>query len=431
MYCNVNDFTGKTDSETIENAIKSKGDRIVFIPARHSEIEPERDYWLIDRAILLPENTTVIMSNCKIKLSDKCRDNFFRTANCGIGISDIKPIKNIHIIGIGHCVLEGADHPRATGDSGKTLNCPAPKRREDICAIADWVPDERRSPEKLNFADIHDHTYGTDAGKEGESQHGDWRNIGILFARAEHCSICGLKITEPHGWAISLEDCSHCRIEKIEFEACMAREIDGLLQNCENQDGIDLRNGCHDIIISDITGTTGDDIIALTAIAVHGRKLRESGTLDSTHIMHNDWDKRCPDIYNVTIRNIAGYPKGGCAMVRLLAVETKIYNVTINNVIDTSPDDFRARTALLIGAVDGAYGCSFPGEHSRICATGIISNCVFPVLLLGYLENSVLSDIVNRNPEGPAIKVDHKDGLKNVQIGAVSTANEVIVKPEE
>ncbi len=427
MYCNANDFSGKTDSDIIESAIGNKGDRIVFIPARHSAIEPERDYWLIDRAILLPENTTVILSNCKIKLSDKCRDNFFRTANCGIGITDIKPIKNVHIRGIGHCVLEGADHPRSTGDSTKILKRPAPKRFEDICTIADWVPEERRSPEKLNFFDVHGHTYGTDAGKEGESQHGDWRNIGILFASAHHCSISGIKITEPHGWAISLEDCSDCRIERIEFEACTVREIDGLVQNCENQDGIDLRNGCHDIIISDITGTTGDDIIALTAIANRDKELRLSGTLNSTHVMHNDWNKRCTDIYNVIIRNVLGYPRGGCALVRLLAAETKIYNVTVSNVVDTSPEGFRSRTALLIGEPDGEYGRNLPGSITRICASEIISDCDYPVVVEGYLENSVLSDIVNLNTAAPVVKVMREGGLKNVHIGAVSTVGKDII----
>ena len=84
---NVNDHIGKTDSETFENAMKNKGaDGIVIIPPRVSDIEPDRKFWLIDRAILLEENTTIIMQNSTIKLSDNCRDNFFRSANCGLGI---------------------------------------------------------------------------------------------------------------------------------------------------------------------------------------------------------------------------------------------------------------------------------------------------------------------------------------------------------
>lgn len=75
---NVNDYIAGCDSETIERAIAAKGqDGIILLPPRKSDKEPERDYWLLDRAILLPENTTVILQNCKLKLSDRCRDNFF------------------------------------------------------------------------------------------------------------------------------------------------------------------------------------------------------------------------------------------------------------------------------------------------------------------------------------------------------------------
>ena len=83
----VNDFKRISDNETLEAAIANVGrDGVVVIEPRVSDIEPERDYWLLDRAILLPENITVIVRNCMIKLSDRCRDNFFRSANCGMGV---------------------------------------------------------------------------------------------------------------------------------------------------------------------------------------------------------------------------------------------------------------------------------------------------------------------------------------------------------
>src|SRR5690606_15145127 len=101
--------------------------------------------WLLDSAILVRSGTVLELENCHLKLSDKSRDNFIRSANSGLGITEIAPLENIHIRGIGRAILEGADRPRATGDGAKTLG---------------------------------KHSYGTDAGKEGESQLGDWRNIG-------------------------------------------------------------------------------------------------------------------------------------------------------------------------------------------------------------------------------------------------------------
>ncbi|MBR2871840.1 MAG: hypothetical protein IKB98_10815, partial [Clostridia bacterium] len=113
---NVNDYKGRTDSERIENAMAHLDkDGIIQIPPR--EDLDGRTEWLIDRAIILKDNTTVILQNSTIKLSDNCRDNFFRSGNCGLGIEDIKPMSNIHIIGVGQSVLMGADHPRATGDA--------------------------------------------------------------------------------------------------------------------------------------------------------------------------------------------------------------------------------------------------------------------------------------------------------------------------
>ena len=128
---NVNDFLKQNDNEALDAAIAARGaDGTVVIPPR--EHADGRDYWLLDRAILLPANTTVLLQNCRIKLSDNCRDNFFRSANCGIGIEENEQLSNIHIMGAGNAVLEGADHPRATGDGSKKLKNPCPFTVEDI-----------------------------------------------------------------------------------------------------------------------------------------------------------------------------------------------------------------------------------------------------------------------------------------------------------
>ena len=82
----------------------------------------------------------------------------------------------------------------------------------------------------------------------------DWRGIGVLFANVSDFSISGLRIKDSHGWGISLEACSNGRVEKIDFDAHMHKMIDGVYMNTENQDGIDLRNGCHHIVVSDVTG---------------------------------------------------------------------------------------------------------------------------------------------------------------------------------
>ena len=412
---NANDFRGKTDSETLEMAMAARtADGVVLIPPRESDSEPERRHWLIDRAILIPENTTVVLRNCRIKLSDRCRDNFFRTANCGFGFPDPAPIRNVHIRGEGLCVLEGADRPRATGDRSKRLHAPCPHRPEDLIAMdADWIPEERKKAGTLDFWDVHNHSYGTDAGKAGESQYGDWRGVGVLFANARDFSIENVRIVESHGWGISLEACSYGRVEKISFDARMSKEIDGMLMNMENQDGIDVRNGCHHILISDVTGETGDDVIALTAIVPDQETFTPGGSLCTTHVMHNDWTRRERDIHDIVIRNVIAWSYL-CWTLRLLPANTRIYNVVVDGLVDARPAIGERGGTILLGEAGTRYGTNRPESMSGISISNVVCNSSTAITLSGYLKDSVITNVVNRNPATPALRVKREDGMVNV-----------------
>ncbi len=416
----------RSDSDILESLISSAENGVVIIPQRVSEYEPERKHWLIDRAILLRSDTTVILRNCKIKLSDKCRDNFFRSANCGLGIEDIKPAHNIHIIGEGYSSLEGADHPRATGDETKVLKYPCYNTKEDIVKYADWISDERRAKGEPNFWDYHLYTCGTDARNPDEKQTGDWRNIGILLALVDNFSIENIHIVESHGWGISLEACSHGHLSKIDFHAQMQRTIDGVLNNVENQDGIDLRNGCHDITVTDITGHTGDDLIALTAIATPSDDPKPSGIIDSTHIMHHDWSRRERDIYNIMIRGVIGRSQGGsahgcCSMIRLLPAGTYIRNVIISDVINTHPDGLREGYTLLLGEGNN-YGENFKDSMKNIVISNIVCDSIKAIGIRGHITDSVISNVINRNPECEAVTVFDGKYLGNVTISNTISA---------
>ena len=105
----------------------------------------------------------------------------------------------------------------------------------------------------------------------GESRTGDWRNIGILLAYVERFSIENIRIKDSHCWAISLERCAFGRVRDIDFASTGSKVIDGDTETILNQDGLDLRQGCHDITIENITGYTGDDLVAFTNILREGR----------------------------------------------------------------------------------------------------------------------------------------------------------------
>ena len=357
------DFQGN-DNDRIQAAVDcaNANDGRVIVPAK-----PDGSCWLLDRAILLPSHTTLLLQGCHIKLSDRCRDNFIRSANCGMGITDNIPAEDIHIVGEGTVLLEGADHPRSTGDGGK------------MCSTHTTELNWKRS-------------FGTDEGVEGESQQGDWRNIGILFANVTGFSISGITMKNYHCWGISLEKCVNGKVTGINFIARQDQEIDGELQTCLNRDGLDLRTGCRDIDISDITGDTGDDIVALTSIV---SKDREGGQLCVTEVSANRLNDE-HDIRNVTIRNVSGKTK--CAMIRLLCSENApVHDVTICGVHDLSPDSARTGCTLRIGETDTRY--CVQGTIYNISVSDVVSNANKCILMLYSLKNAHFRGITNNNPE--------------------------------
>ena len=367
-YTDPNNYEG-SDIERINAAVRDarKTGGIVRIFKRKPDKQSDREHWLIDSAILLPGNTTLYLMNCKIKLSDKARDNWIRSANCITGDPEVKKLSGIHIIGEGSAVLEGADHPRATGDSGKTLGV---------------------------------HTYGTDAGKKNRRQKGDWRNIGILLSKVNDFSIKNLSLVNSHAWAISLESCEKGILRDLHFESEENVTIDGKKVKILNRDGLDLRKGCRNITIENITGSTGDDLIALTAL---GNKVRKSGILNGTEFYGGSAEPGAKDLFNISIRNIRGYCAGGHHIIRLLNNSgIKLYNIQISNLLDTSPAGIHAKAAVKIG--DQAYGGPAPlGDTSDIQITAIHSKAKNAILLGGSLKDSMISDVLVCNPENEGV----------------------------
>ena len=378
-----NDYTG-TDSERIEKAVAASAQfgGLVRIPARRPDADSPRTHWLLDRAILLPSNTTLLLENSVLKLSDNCSDNFIRSANAGPGIAKVEPLENIFVVGVGNARLEGADRPRATGDSGKRIG---------------------------------ERTYGTDAGKDGVSQTGDWRNIGILFAKVKNFGIENLTVVNSHCWGISLEKCEFGRVARICFDSAERREIDGKLETTLNQDGVDLRKGCRNITIESIRGRTGDDLVALTAI---GTKARSGGSFDSTEVSEFD-PSDDNDIRDVVIRDVVGYSVGGHQIVRFLnASGIKIYRITLDSLTDTAPTPGYDRATIRIGDANPAWGGVTPvGDTFGFVIRNVHSSSKHAVLIAGSLTDSMIENVVNYNPAISGVTFESgKENVRNVVV---------------
>ena len=373
-----------TDSERIEAALTyaKRNNLPLEITARKPDSLANREYWLIDRAILIPGDFEVRLIDCKIKLSDTSRDNFIRSANCGRGIETIHPLANIRIIGSGKAVLEGADHPRSTGDSAKRIGV---------------------------------NTFGTDAGKTQESQNGDWRNIGILLAEVNGFRLENLVLSDSHCWAISLEYCRTGTVRNIQFQSNGTKTIDGKSEKILNQDGLDLRRGCSNIDIDGIYGHTGDDLVALTAIPDRPNGTSPAGKLDKTMVSALDLPSSRDAIEHITIRNVKGFCAGGHHVVRFLnSSGIKMRQIHLENVEDLSPEGLRAFATVKIGDSNPNWGGVTPlGDTTEFTIKNVRSRAKSAVKIAGSLSDSTISGVTNLYSNGKTFLFE--SGQRNVR----------------
>lgn len=155
--------------------------------------------------------------------------------------------------------------------------------------------------------------------------------------------------------------CSDGEIRDIRFEADLSwvsddgktrdpnrRPTAGEYKNLlvKNADGVDLRRGCHHILIENVSGFTEDDTVALTNIP--GK--------DKVH--PDDVVGLCPDIHHVTIRNIRAETWRWMNIVRLLATdEGRVHDIVIDGIHEARlPDmDWRALSAVQINDAREEY----------------------------------------------------------------------------
>lgn len=325
-----NDFRKGTDSDRIEAAIKKAlrtGANSIEIPRVNKRRKTPE--WLIDRAICLPSDFMLVLNNCLVRLAPGVQDNII--TNAGARTVPLSGNRNIRIIGKGNALLSGG-------------------------------------------LEAHFNPPGDKSG---------YRTIGLLLYNTQYFTIDGFKMEETHAWAISVENgCAYGRIANIEFSNT---------NKYPNQDGIDVRKGCHDIVIENITGVTGDDVIALTGLRTNNDTSKVTMQVGGRKSGDND------DIYNVTIRNIQAKCIGGHAIIRLLNQDgIKLYNIFVQNVMETSTaNEIRPAAAIRIG--EERYWSSrmnVLGETYNIIVNQVLSRAKSIVKIVGTLKNSSFSNII-------------------------------------
>ena len=265
-------------SSLIDDAIKD-GSRTATVSGR----------WEIDDAVRIPSDFTLILENCHLSLADGSYTQIFVNENHDTDLGRTVEGTNtgIRIIGRGKAILDGGKY---NGLSEKNHSC-------------DGLPPI-------------------------------YKNNLILFTNVDNFHISGLSCRNQRWWATNFIFCRNGYIGDMDFcssdigIAPSGEEYHGLMREkydevlVKNSDGIDLRIGCQNITIENISGFTEDDTVALTGLY---------GMTESDFMV----DGLSTDICNIEIRNVRS--SAFCTIVRMLNQSgVRLHDVTVDGVYDSA-----------------------------------------------------------------------------------------------
>ncbi len=340
VYASDPQFWGATDSETIQNAInfaEETGRNRVVIPRRNERTG--ENVWNISSAILLPSDMTVLLEDAHLRLTDGCYDNIFRNRNIFTpeGNTLEGEQRNIRILGSGNALLDGGNHN----------------------GLVEQM--HRDDPVKWPRLSV---------------------NLLVFLHNTRDFTIEGLNIINSRWWSVCLVYCRWGRVANLDFK---------MYGTSENQDGVDLRIGCEYITVENITGITGDDTVALTALP-KDHLVPET----ALYVEGKSWD-----IHDITIRNIIS-SSHGCGVVRFLCEDgAREYNITVDGIKDTTGSI--SGTAIIMGTTDPHF--ANPGHK------------------MGDFENIVIRNVFTQGQRGISIA----EPVKNLVVENLTTygVNEV------
>ena len=288
---NTIELFGANDSETIQNAISAAiadGCRKVVIPRYN--LRTKSCEWRIVDSILIPNDFTIVLDNCYMVQENGTFCPMFTNENSSIRPQTLELEQHdITILGEGNVTLSGGEHNGLVERSAGKYGLPT-----------------------------------------GISLH----NPIFLWINVRRLCVENLHIEHQRHWAINHIYCNEVKIKNIDFFA---------YPHVPNMDGIDLRKGCQDFEIENITGRTGDDTIALTAI---------SGVAETGATVEG----KSHDICNVKIRNVLS-DAFNYMNLRLLAQDgNKVHHIDADTIMDTSEHYTKKKSLATVSiGTQGAY----------------------------------------------------------------------------
>lgn len=219
----------------------------------------------------------------------------------------------------------------------------------------------------------------------------------VKLHNVRNFTVEGFRVEGSSSNAIGLMYCAYGKTCNIDFAgACTA----------EDQNGIQLRRGCHDVTVENITGVVAGDVISLAAEANPERDV-------AAHVMG-----LVIDVRNIIVKNI----KATCCghLVKLFNQDgVLLYNILIESVSDTSADysENRPFSAVMIGdpAAKPNDRAALPGETKTITVRNLFTHARYGVAICGALTNTLFESIhVHGDCEYAIATVGQENTLVNV-----------------
>lgn len=219
-----NDFEGANQMERIRAAIDFTQYQGFGVVELGYDTIDNTNTWTLTEAILIPSNCWIYINNSTVQQAPRVFDNMFR--NAGIVPSpnpynealELNENTNIRIFG------NDKTKSKIIGNNDNPYTAPNPVTGG---AAVPWTGDY----------------YG-------------WRGVKILFANTKNYRVYNLSVSKVTSWSILNEHgCSNFKYHDIIFNSTV-----------KNGDGINVRTGCSDFEIFNISGTTSDDMIAINTL---------------------------------------------------------------------------------------------------------------------------------------------------------------------
>ncbi len=331
-FVSANETLRADDAATVQAAIAlaaAEGCRKAVIPRRNARTG--ESLWVFDRAVELPSDFTLILDNCVVRQGLASYENLF-TNERSYDLDYINRPENrshdIAILGEGNTILDGGAQNMLREKTKGQFGLPASCHKNSLCR---------------------------------------WWHVDGLRLENVH-------LRNPRYWALVHLFCHRVTLKNINFQA---------EPHIPNLDGIDLRVGCQDFYIENITGRTGDDSVALNAMSSKAAQKEYPA----------EWT---PHICHIKMRNLK-CDSNTCFLLRLLNHDgNEIFDIDADTLYDACDpaEGLLKKAAVSIGSpFYWNQWAAKPGDTRDIRIRHVTSSGTNALVLNRVLRDCEIDDV--------------------------------------